>query len=246
MSQKLEKPTRINKFLAQKGLASRRAVDQWIRDRRLAVDGKTISELGFKLEKYTEISLDGVPLEIEHQSPETFAFYKPPSVVSTMIDPEKRSCLGDFFAGSDSRLFPIGRLDYDAEGLILLTNDGDLAHRLAHPRFGKSKTYEVKLKGLPTNEAFKLMRNGIRLEDGPAKPLHLKLLRKTRANCWVEMSLNEGRNHQIKRMWDYFGIQVLKIKRIQFGPIRLERLKPAQFRKITGMEAKKLLQGKKG
>lgn len=239
-----KKKLRLNKFLAQHGIASRRTIDKWIAEGRISIDGKKVKELGYHIDQFEEICVDGVPLDIEKQQLDTLAFYKPVSVVSTMSDPERRPCISDFLLEYDQRLFPVGRLDYDAEGLMLLTNDGELANKLAHPRYGKRKVYEVKVKGHPSPLHLNKLAAGVKLDDGMAYAKSVELIRKASANAWVKMTLTEGRHHQIKRMWEALGFRVLKILRTQFGPIKLSKMKPGEIRRIRGPEMSQLLKEK--
>ncbi|MCI5073157.1 rRNA pseudouridine synthase [bacterium] len=242
-STKDQDQVRLNKFLSQKGVLSRRQVDQYIETGRIKVAGKTIKELGFKVSPdEKDIEIDHVPLDLDAHKLKYYMFYKPKNVVSTLSDPEKRPCLGDFIQElSDIKLVPAGRLDYDAEGLVLLSNDGEFVHQMMHPRFGKKKTYQVKVKGVPTPEDMKKLSNGVKLEDGMAKAYGIKFLKKTKSNSWYEMALKEGRNHQIKRMWLKLGFHVLKILRIQFSIFKLGKLKPGQFQEIPYATAQTLL-----
>lgn len=167
-------------------------------------------------------------------------FYKPKNVVTTLSDPEDRTTVMDLVGLSKPRLFPVGRLDYDAEGLILLTNDGDLAHQLAHPSREVPRTYWVKIKGKPEKEEMQKLSRGIRLEDGITAPCGIKPLRETEGNTWVEMVLREGRNRQVKRMWEKFGYLVLKLKRVAFGGLKLGTLEPGEYRLLRPEEVRKL------
>lgn len=234
---------RLNKFLSQKGILSRRQVDQYIEAGRIKVAGKVIKEMGFKVKaNEKDIEIDHVPLDLDTHKLKYYMFYKPKNVVSTLSDPQKRPCLGDFIQElSDIKLVPAGRLDYDAEGLVLLSNDGEFVHQMMHPRFGKKKTYQVKIKGVPNPEDIKKLSTGIKLEDGMAKAYGIKFLKKTQSNTWYEMALKEGRNHQIKRMWLKLGFHVLKILRIQFSIFKLGKLKPGQFEEIPYATAQQLL-----
>jgi len=138
------------------------------------------------------------------------------------------------------RVYPVGRLDYDAEGLMLLTNDGELAHRLQHPRYGISRTYEVKIKDVPTDLELSPVRKGVKLEDGITLPAKVTFLRRTMKNCWLKMTLSEGRNRQVKRMFAAIGYPVMKLKRVKFGVIGLGNLKRGQYRHLTEDEVKHL------
>jgi pseudouridine synthase len=139
-----------------------------------------------------------------------------------------------------ARLFPVGRLDYDAEGFLLLTNDGNLAHRLSHPSFRIPRTYWVKVKGKPSAEEMRKLSRGISLEDGPTAPCRITGLRETRENAWMEMTLHEGRNRQVKRMWERMGYPVLKLKRVSFAGLALGNLQPGEYRALRPRELEKI------
>ena len=141
---------------------------------------------------------------------------------------------------SKSRLFPVGRLDYDAEGFLLLTNDGELAHRLSHPSFQVPRTYRVKVQGKPTPEEVRKLSRGIYLEDGLTAPCRIDFLKETDQNSWLEMTLHEGRNRQVKRMWEKMGYSVLKLTRTRLGGLSLGRLKPGEYRALRPTEVEKL------
>jgi len=170
----------------------------------------------------------------------TLLLNKPRGYVSTVRDPQGRPTVMDLLRNVRFRVYPVGRLDFDAEGLLLLTNDGRLAYRLSHPKFSVPKTYWVKVSGVPdANKLGRLMR-GVMLEDGRATARSLKILRKREKNCWVEVVVTEGRNRLVKRMFSAIGHTVFKLKRVEFGPISLGSLPVGQFRYLTPEEMKKL------
>lgn len=226
-------PTRLNKYLAQAGVASRRKADLLITQGRVTIGGKVIKELGHVLQaKPVDLEVDGSPIEPVSGKKEYFAFYKPKNVVTTMSDPEGRPCVGDFIEKMDKHLFPIGRLDFDAEGLLILTNDGDMAHKLSHPSFGIEKKYEVKVKGKPSPETIDKLRRGVKLEDGFVKPTFVKVTKVSKQNSWVDIKVTEGRNHLIKRIWLRLDHPVIKLIRSEFADIRLRDMKPGQIKKL--------------
>ncbi len=165
---------------------------------------------------------------------------KPKRTVTTTQDPEGRTTVFDLIQAPQGRLFPVGRLDYDAEGFLLLTNDGELAHSLSHPSFGIPRTYQVKIKGKPSPAEIRKLSQGIYLEDGRTAPCRIKTLRETEDKQWLEMVLYEGRNRQIKRMWEKIGYPVLKLKRIAFAGLSLGRLRPREYRNLRPREVKQL------
>ena len=232
-------PERVQKILADRGLASRRKAEDLIREGRVTVNGK-VAVIGEKADPEKDaIKLDGRRLSV---SPEKIyvLFYKPKNVVTTLRDPEGRPTIMDLLAIPKPRLFPVGRLDYDAEGVLLLTNDGDLAHQLAHPSHEVPRTYWVKVKGKPEKEEMQRLGRGIRLEDGITAPCAIAPLRETEGNSWVEMVLHEGKNRQVKRMWEKLGYPVLKLKRVGFGGLKLGSLQPGEYRLLRPAEVQKL------
>jgi 23S rRNA pseudouridine2605 synthase len=233
---------RLNRYLAQLGVASRRKADEMIAEGRISINGKQVRELGFKVPPGTKgIEIDGVPLERSAARKLYFVLNKPRGVVTTLRDPEGRPTVADLLSGIKERVYPVGRLDYDAEGVLLCTNDGDLAHRLTHPRYGAKKIYRVKVKGKPVPETIAKMRRGFRLEDGFAKPLDLKFEKGTKNNSWYLMTVAEGRNHLVKRMWLRAGHPVAKLVRINFAGISLGDLSPGEIRALRSAEVDRLL-----
>ncbi|HSR12613.1 MAG TPA: pseudouridine synthase, partial [Thermodesulfobacteriota bacterium] len=166
---------------------------------------------------------------------------KPKNFVTTTEDPEGRPTVIDLVRANERRgLFPVGRLDLDAEGFLLLTNDGGLAHRLSHPSFGVPRTYRVKVQGQPSDEEVRRLSRGIVLDDGRTAPCRIVPLQQTAENAWLEMTLHEGRNRQVKRMWEKMGYTVLKLKRTAFAGLSLGRMKPGEYRSLRPAEVEKL------
>lgn len=234
-------PIRLNKYLAQAGVASRRKADEMIKTGRVTIDGKVVKELGFVLqEKPKSLEVDAEPIQPASKKREYYAFYKPKNVVTTMNDPEGRPCVGEFIRKMDRKLFPVGRLDFDAEGLLILTNDGDLAHKLSHPKFEIKKTYQVKVKGKPSIETIDKLKRGIKLTDGFIKPTYVKVIKSLKLNSWIDITVTEGRNHLIKRIWQRFDHSVLKLVRSEFAGITIRNLAPGQIRRLQESDVKKL------
>jgi len=233
---------RLNKYLAQMGVASRRKADVLITSGRVCVDGQLITKLGYQLHcKPKEITVDEVPIDLANIKHSYYVMNKPRGVVTTLKDPEGRTTVADLTKELEERIFPIGRLDYDAEGVLLLTNDGDLALKLTHPRYGTKKTYLVKVKGVPTQATVTQVRKGTKLEDGFAQPIQLTTKKRTKTNSWFEMIVAEGRNRLIKRIWLRFGHPVLKLVRTNFAGIQLGELHPGEIRPLRKDELRKLL-----
>jgi 23S rRNA pseudouridine2605 synthase len=229
--------TRLNKIIADAGIASRRAADQLILEGRVSVDGEVITELGNKFDpEICDIKVDGESLSIS-KSKTYLAFHKPAGVISTMSDPEGRSNLGDFFKDRKDRLYHVGRLDKDSEGLILLTNDGELAHRATHPSYGLEKRYLVEIEGEFNKQLSDQLLQGVRLEDGLAravKVIHARAV--SRNHHWVEITIHEGRYHIIRRLVESLGLKVLRLIRLDFGPISLGDMKPGRHRVLNSQE----------
>ena len=234
--------TRLNKIIADAGIASRRAADQLILEGRVSVDGEVIAELGNKFDpEICDIKVDGESLSIS-KSKTYLAFHKPAGVISTMSDPEGRSNLGDFFKDRKDRLYHVGRLDKDSEGLILLTNDGELAHRATHPSYGLEKRYLVEIEGEFNKQLSDQLLQGVRLEDGLAravKVIHARAV--SRNHHWVEITIHEGRYHIIRRLIESLGLKVLRLIRLDFGPISLGDMKPGRHRILNSQEMTNLL-----
>jgi pseudouridine synthase len=236
---------RLQKILAHAGLASRREAEQWILDGRVAVNGAIVRKLGTQADPTKDsIKVDGKRIK-PPAAPLYFAFHKPPGVITTVNDPQKRPDLTPFLErlGTKKRVFPVGRLDYNSAGLLLLTNDGELARRLMHPRFGVKKVYRVKLSACPTNEHLAALRAGIRLEDGMTAPARVRILEKLRKNAWIEIEIHEGRNRQVRRMFDALGYFVEKLIRVREGPVMLGELAPGALRPLSQTEIKELKRG---
>jgi 23S rRNA pseudouridine2605 synthase len=230
---------RLQKILADRGLASRRKAEDLIREGRVSINGQT-ARIGEKADPDRDIiRVDGQRIA---PSPEKVyvLFNKPKSVVTTLADPEGRTTVMDMVKLPKVHLFPVGRLDYDAEGVLLLTNDGDFAHRLSHPSYEIPRTYWVKLQGKPQKEELQKLSRGVLLEDGPTAPCRIHPLRETEGNQWVEMTLHEGRNRQVKRMWEKLGYHVLKLKRVSFSGLQAVGMKPGDFRILRPPEVQRL------
>lgn len=231
---------RLQKFMAEAGVASRRACEELIRQDRVTVNGETAS-LGRSVEpEQDRVELDGKPVQKE-QRRTVILLYKPRGVVSTSSDPEGRRTVQDYFREIPERLYNVGRLDLNSEGLLLMTNDGALANRLTHPRYGVEKTYYAVCDGkLTASEAAKLT-NGIELEDGMTAPARVDAVRTTqRGDTSFLITIHEGRNRQIRRMLEAVGHRTLRLKRERFGPLSLGTLAPGEWRKLSDEEIKKL------
>lgn len=238
ISQDLHDPQgeRLQKVLAHAGVASRRAAEDLIQQGRVTVDGKVIRQLGIRVDPNTAvIHVDGDRVVLD-QDLITIALYKPPGVVSTMSDDQGRPTLSDYVENYTERLVHVGRLDADTEGLILLSNDGELVHRLTHPSYEVPKTYIARVEGTVTRGLQKVMEKGITLEDGPIKADRFVVRESARKNSIIEITLHSGRNRIVRRMMEEVGHPVMELVRTQFGNITVGRLKPGKTRQIAGSE----------
>lgn len=220
---------RLNKIIADAGITSRRGADELIESGRVSVDGLTIREMGSKFDpELVQVMVDGETIT-RTVSKSYLVLHKPKGVLSTMYDPDGRPSLSDFIDLRKERLFHVGRLDKDSEGLILLTNDGDLTFRATHPSFGLEKTYIIEHEGkLPTG-IDKILLKGIELEDGMGRVLTYKELSPT----WLEVSIHEGRYHIIRRLMEAVDVQVLRLIRTNFGPISLGDTPEGRWRNLN-------------
>jgi 23S rRNA pseudouridine2605 synthase len=233
---------RIQKILAKAGIASRREAERMVVEGRVLVNGKIVEALGFKADPSRDhIKVDGKRLS-PFEPKVILLLNKPRGYLSTVKDPEGRPTIIDLLKNVRWRIYPVGRLDFDAEGLLLLTNDGDLAHLLSHPRFSVPKTYLVKVAGVPEEKKLIRLRRGVMLEDGEARAVSCSLIRQREKNSWVRVVVTEGRNHLVKRMFLAIGHTVLKLKRIEYGPVQLGDLPFGQFRYLTPEEMEKIKQ----
>ena len=226
---------RLNKFIADSGVTSRRGADSLIEAGRVKVNGKRITELGYKVDIKSKVEVDG-----ETINPETtktyLALYKPRGVLSTMFDPEGRPSLAELLDFRKERLFHVGRLDKDSEGLILLTNDGEVTFRATHPSYGLEKTYLVNFEGELPRDAKSILTKGVELEDGIGRVSGYKEL----PNNWLELKIHEGRYHIIRRLMEAIGVEVIRLVRSQFGPILLGDLKEGRWRDLNSVEVSNL------
>jgi 23S rRNA pseudouridine2605 synthase len=231
---------RLQKVLASAGLGSRRACEALIDQGRVEVDGKRVTEQGMRVDPNTAIvRVDG---ERVPTAPDlaVFAFNKPRGVISTMSDDEGRPCVGDWVAGRTERLFHVGRLDADTEGLLFLTNDGELANRLGHPSYEVDKTYVATVRGQVLPPDLRVLRDGVELEDGLARVDSVRIMQKAPDRTLVEIVIHEGRNRIVRRMMEAIGYPVTDLVRTRVGPIHLGQQRPGVVRAITGPELRSL------
>ncbi|MEU1438516.1 pseudouridine synthase [Streptomyces sp. NPDC005786] len=231
---------RLQKVLARAGMGSRRACEELIEQSRVEVNGEIVVEQGKRVDvHHDEIKVDG--LTVATQSYLFFALNKPAGVVSSMEDPDGRQCLGDYVTNRETRLFHVGRLDTETEGIIMLTNHGELAHRLTHPKYGVKKTYLAAIQGPLPRDLGKRLKDGIQLEDGYARADHFRVVENTGKNYLVEVTLHEGRKHIVRRMLAEAGFPVERLVRTSFGPIPLGDQKSGWLRRLTNTEVGMLM-----
>lgn len=231
---------RLQKVIAHAGLASRRKAEQLILEGHVKVNGKVVKELGVKVSSSDKVEVSGIP--IEREEPVYFLLYKPRGVISSVQDDKGRKVVTDFLPGVEQRVYPIGRLDYDTSGLLLLTNDGEFANLLMHPKSEVEKVYVAKVKGIPSREKTRSLEKGIKLEDGMTAPARVKMISmdKKKQTAIIELTIHEGRNRQVRRMFEAIGHPVMKLKRERYGFLTLHGLKAGEARELTAHEVKQL------
>lgn len=236
-----KKLVRLNKFLADSGLASRRKADELIESGQILLNGKKVFELGVKVDPSVDkITYKGKPVNQE-QEKIYLLFNKPKHVLSSMKDPEGRRNLGDFFSKLPIRVFPVGRLDWDSEGLLIMTNDGEMANRIIHPKNEITKYYLVKVDGHPSEEQLEKLRRGVSIIGGKVKATSIqRLTRGADKYDWFRIGIDEGKNRQIRRMFEKIGFDVLKLQRVAIGGLELGRLARGEVRILTPRDLKKI------
>ncbi|HWO98181.1 MAG TPA: pseudouridine synthase [Bacillus sp. (in: firmicutes)] len=231
---------RLQKVIAHAGVASRRKAEELITEGKVKVNGKVVKELGIKVGPNDRVEVNEIPLE--RQQPVYFLFYKPRGVISSVSDERGRKTVTDYFPHTEARIYPVGRLDYDTSGLLLLTNDGEFANLLMHPKHKIEKVYIAKVKGIPFREKLKQLEKGIRLEDGMTAPARVKVVSvdKRKQTTIVELTIHEGRNRQVRRMFDAIGHPVMKLRRERYAFLDLKGLNAGESRELTAHEVKQL------
>ncbi len=237
---------RLQKVIAAAGIASRRAAEQLIVDGRVTVNGRTVRELGARAHPTRDdVRVDGRRI-VRAERPRYLLIHKPAGYVTTRRDPQRRPTVLDLIPGVREYVYPVGRLDYDSEGLLLLTNDGSLAAVLTHPRHGVPRVYEAVVRGVPASEQLRRLANGVMLDGQRTAPAEVRLVSRrgtdhNRAKYTrVRLTLREGRNRQVRRMFDVIGHPVSRLRRTRLGPLELHGLKPGDMRELTAAELKAL------
>lgn len=235
-----EKDERLQKVIANAGITSRRKAEDLIVAGKVTVNGQVVTKLGTKVAPKDKVEVNRIPIGSQQQV--TYLFYKPRRVISAVSDDKNRQVVTDFFQDKPERLYPIGRLDYDTSGLILVTNDGTLANLLMHPKFVIEKTYLAKVEGIPDEFALNRLRTGVSLhhrKTAPAKAW-LKSSNTAKNTALVGLTIHEGMNHQVKLMLRDVGHSVMKLKREKYAFLDLEGLQPGEYRRLTGQEIEQL------
>jgi pseudouridine synthase len=238
---------RLQKIIARAGLASRRHAEEWIAAGRVAVDGKIVREMGTLADPLqSRIEVNGKPLRPSRQLL-YYMLYKPRGCVTTLSDPQGRPTVKDWLRRIPERVYPVGRLDYASEGLLLITNDGEFSNHILSSSSGIEKTYWVKVSGTPSPEALAKLREGISLYGRKTLPARIRKLppqgKRESGHSWYEVVLREGRQNQIRRMFERIGHPVRKLRRVRIGPLSLGALKPGELRALTAAEVLRLTQG---
>lgn len=234
---------RLQKILSRAGISSRRKAEHMLLEGRIRVDGKIVNRLGKKADPEVQrIEIDGKSLSIP--PPIYVMLYKPRNCLTTLYDPKGRPKVSDLLEDLPTRVFPVGRLDFDAEGLLLLTNDGDFANALMHPRYKVPKTYLVKVKGIPSKDALYKLSYGVRLEGGAIAKAQVELIKILKRNAWLKMTIKQGIYRQIKRMCLAIGHPVLRIRRIAIGNLSLGNLRPGEYQYLKEEEIKRIVESK--
>ncbi len=231
---------RIQKILAHAGVASRREAERMVLEGRVTVNGRVVDRLGFKADPFKDhIKADG--RRITGTGPQiTLVLNKPRGYLSTVKDPLGRPTVIDLVEKVKGRIYPVGRLDFDSEGLLFLTNDGEIANILTHPRFSIPRTYLAKVTGVPDEKKLTRLKKGVMLEDGEARVESCDIIRQGEKNSWIRVRVTEGRNRLVRRIFSAIGHSVLKLKRVEYGPIGLGKLPVGHFRILTAEEIKNL------
>lgn len=231
---------RLQKAIANSGVTSRRKAEVLITEGRVSVNDEIVTELGTKVTRSDKIEVDGVLITKEDKV--YILYYKPAGEISAVEDNRGRSTVTDLFTELGKRVYPVGRLDYDTSGILILTNDGEFTQYMTHPKYEMTKTYRVKVDGILKRHEQKQMESGIMLEDGKTAPSKVNVIRdKKNKNMILEVTLHEGRNRQVRRMFEHYGLKVLKLTRVNYDFLNLEGLGEGEYRYLKPHEVKKLV-----
>ena len=231
---------RLQKYMAECGVASRRKAEEMIAQGQVTVNGVTVTEMGVQVEEGDEVRVNGQAIHPEAEK-RYVMYHKPAGEVTTVSDPEGRRCVLDHFRDYPVRLYPVGRLDYDSEGLLLLTNDGALTERMLHPSHQVDKTYLARVEGSVSMDAVRNLRSGIMLDDHKTAPAKVRVVKLEAEATVVLVTIHEGRNRQVRRMFEETGHRVLQLRRVRFGPLELGDLPRGRWRELTAEEVRRLM-----
>lgn len=230
---------RLQKYLAEAGVASRRKCEELMLQGRVEVNGVKITELGTKVDAGDIVKVDGK--EVKQEEKKVYILLnKPVGYITTAKDQFSRKTVLDLVDGVQERIYPVGRLDYDTSGILLLTNDGDLAYKLTHPSREADKVYQAKIKGILNDDEIQAFKAGIRIDDYTTSPAKIRVLERTGTDSMVEVTIHEGKNRQVRRMFEAVGHTVLKLRRISIGPVKLGSLEEGSWRHLAPEEVKSL------
>ncbi len=232
---------RLQKYLANAGIASRRKCEELILEGKVKVNGQIVRELGFKIDPETDlVEFEGAKVE-KREKKIVLIMNKPKEIISSVTDPQGRKTVLDLLPDKFPRLYPVGRLDYESEGMLILTNDGYLADKIMHPKNEIKKIYHVWVYGYPSQESLEKFSQGLELEDGKTAPAKIKLIRKARSTSLMEVEIQEGKKRQIRRMFEELGHPVAKLERIQIGHLTMGKLAQGKFKRLNEDDINKLL-----
>lgn len=233
---------RLQKFMARSGVASRRKSEEIILESRVTINGEIVTQLGTKVDKNSDIvKVDNKIIELEQQYI-YILLNKPVDYITTVSDEFGRNTVIDLLRDIDQRVYPVGRLDYDTSGLLLLTNDGDLTYKLTHPKYEVEKKYIAKVEGIPTKEKLNEFRNGLEIEDYVTSKAKIKIIDSDKKHSSLEITIHEGRNRQVRKMCAKIGHPVIELKRVAIDQIKLQNIKPGKWRELSDSEVKSLKQ----
>jgi 23S rRNA pseudouridine2605 synthase len=233
---------RINKYIAEAGIASRRKADELIRQGKVKVNGAVLTQPGYDVQDSDEVVVAGTPIEHTEQQKVYYMLNKPAGCVTSVKDDRGRMTVMDFMQEVDERIYPVGRLDYQTSGLLFLTNDGDFAYRLTHPKHEVGKTYLLRAEGSLNHRQLQRLRNGVDIGGFRTSPARVTVLKCNKHSTVLEITIHEGKNRQIRRMLEAVGSRVIDLERISYGNIVLGHLKPGRFRKLNPSEVAYLMQ----
>lgn len=237
---------RLQKILSAAGVASRRKAEEMILLGQVTVNGEVVNTLGAKADPVNDvIAVDGKVIEPEAEERQYYLLNKPRAYITSTSDPQGRPTVMDLMTGVDARVYPVGRLDYASEGLVILTNDGEIAHRLMHPRTGVRRVYAVKIQGILSDEQLKQLRKGVQLSDGFVKPLRVSRGERLQGKEWIEIEITEGKNLEIRRIFAVLDLEVERLRRIGIGPLTIKSVAVGKYIRLTKKDIESIFEDAK-